>query len=296
MGIISNTSRWFRKFSLDLINLILYSNLWIALGAFSMCLQTQFLITGTFKLNSFAYFVFFASLFLYAIHRIVGLNKVKPFKDQGRYQVISQYKNHIIFYAFISSLFGVYFFFQLSYLLQIALVTPSIISLAYVLPVLGQKRRLRDFHLIKIFLIALTWAFIVVIVQGMAIHFGSNIPLYFLFLEKALFIFAITLPFDIRDINIDQFNKVKTIPTLLGYQKTRYLAAGCIILAVLIDYFLFSTNIISTNTFFSLLLSYIIAYGLIHFAKADRHDYYFTGLLDGTMLLQSVLVIWLSSI
>ena len=45
-----------------------------------------------------------------------------------------------------------------------------------------------------------------------------------------------------------------------------------------------------------LLLSYGIAFGLVYQAHSERPDYYFTGLLDGTMLLQFSLFYFLGLI
>ena len=58
------------------IDLIFYSNLWIALCASAMCWQTQFILTGKTELNWLLGLIFFATLFLYALHRIIGISKV----------------------------------------------------------------------------------------------------------------------------------------------------------------------------------------------------------------------------
>jgi len=60
------------------IDLLLFGNFWIALCAVAMTWQTELLLFGAIEWTYLTSFVFFSTLFLYAIHRIVGLVKVKP--------------------------------------------------------------------------------------------------------------------------------------------------------------------------------------------------------------------------
>ena len=66
-----------KKLLIKFIDLILYGNFWIALAALAMALQSQYIFTGQLTLNNLSYFIFSSTLLLYALHRIVGLKKVK---------------------------------------------------------------------------------------------------------------------------------------------------------------------------------------------------------------------------
>ena len=90
-----------KSFLIKFIDLLFYSNFWIALAGIAMTLQTYWLFENEIVLNSLSWFIFASTLFLYALHRIVGLVKVQSFTNKGRYKVISTFKNHIIIYAFI---------------------------------------------------------------------------------------------------------------------------------------------------------------------------------------------------
>ena len=79
-----------------ILDLILYSNCWIAIAAAAMCLQTQFLLTRRLAFGSLLGFVFSATLFLYAVHRIVGLKKMNTFEERGRYAIISRFHSHML--------------------------------------------------------------------------------------------------------------------------------------------------------------------------------------------------------
>lgn len=82
----------------------------------------------------------------------------------------------------------------------------------------GLNYRLRDIPFIKIFLISLTWATGSCCYFAPALQVGHSFP-YHLFLLQFIFIFFITIPFDINDIEIDNAVGVKTIPILLGIKK-----------------------------------------------------------------------------
>ena len=272
-------------------NLLLYGNFWIAACAAAMTLQTLYITAGTLKVTPYVGFVFFSTLMLYAFHRIIGLKKVKPFTDRGRYFVIEKYKNHIFVYAVIGAIGALSCFFMLDFSLQIALVLPALLSLGYVIPVLKGAKRLRDIDHIKIYLVAVVWAWVTV---GLPLIEVADFPGWFaaagLFAERAFFIFAITLPFDIRDLKIDEHTGVRTIPAQIGTVKAKSLAtlllvlcSGCAFFLVLFTFYTFYTGV-------GILLSCYIADALIQKADHRDDDYFFTFGIDGLMILQFILV------
>lgn len=278
--------RLFIKF----IDLLFYGNSWIALCATAMALQTQLLLNGKFSLAPVTLLVFFATLFLYSIHRIVGLEKVRPFADKGRYKVISKFKNHILFYGFIAAIGGIIFFFKTSFRIQLALLIPALISLGYVIPFLSKKRRLRDLGYLKIFLIATVWAWVTVVLPAIELNRALQISTILMAIERALFIFAITLPFDIRDLKVDAHAEVKTIPAKIGISKTKLVAAISLALMLFMTFLNFQLGTYDSGTLLALTLSMVSTCFFIHYSDKMEHDYYFTGLMDGTMLIQFGLV------
>jgi 4-hydroxybenzoate polyprenyltransferase len=110
--------------------------------------------------------------------------------------------------------------------------------------------------------------------------------------ERGAFIFAITIPFDIRDMSLDAVQQLDTLPGVLGENRAKkwaYLSLAIMIAAVLgsahWSYYALPTAV-------ALLLSASSTVWMVWKSTAARHDYYFTGLLDGTMLIQAGLV-WL---
>ncbi len=284
-----------RKWLIPLIDLILYSNFWIALAALAMTLQTQLFLLGKLQYSPYWIFVFSGSLFLYALHRIVGLEKAKPFQESGRYQVIVTFKHHIQIYAALSILVSGFFFFLLPWPVQLSLFLPALLSLAYVVPVLKGKKRLRDVHFVKVFLIAIVWTWLTVFLPALELGLEQQLSTILMCMERVCFVFAITIPFDIRDLEIDQFNKVKTIPSRYGIKKSKAIALFLLAMALGFAYLNLYTLGISALQFLAYLLSSLVAAFLIIKSTGERHDYYYTGLLDGTMILQAFLVFLLTS-
>lgn len=259
-----------------------------------MVWSTQLVLTGRFQLHPLGAFVFFATLLLYALHRLVGLSRAEGFKDKGRYFVIERFQTHIGLYALLAGLATLWFAWHLPWKVWWSIVPVGFISMGYVLPIFGRGRRLRDFHYIKIFLIAFCWAWITVFIPALELGLPYNIPMVFLFLERVFFIFAITIPFDIRDLEIDRFNGVKTIPAVLGMQASKRLALLALAVSAALGAFAYRLDAYSSGGFAGLLASIVITGGIVQATKPDRHDYFFTGLVDGTMLLQ-FLLIWAGS-
>lgn len=284
-----------KGFFIKFINLIFYSNIWIALCALAMAFQTKLLYGKTLFENvwmdsAIMGIVFFATWFIYAVHRIVALQKVQPFQSEGRYLVISTFKNHIIIYALMAAIGGFVCFWWVTRSVQLSLVIPAFISLAYVFPIFKGKLRIRDFNYIKIFLIALVWAWVTVLLPALEWERMYEWSTWLMAIERFIFIFAITLPFDIRDLKIDAHSAVKTIPGTIGIKPTKYLAYGSLLLMVCCSLANFQLGFYMTPSFLAICISAFTTGIFIHFSDRIVHDYYFTGLMDGTMIIQFLLV------
>lgn len=277
-----------------LMTLVLYSNAWIALAAVALSLQTVFTYTGKLPLNQLQFFIFTSTLFVYATHRLVALKKLESSQWQERFFYISKAQRWIFAYAILAALSSGVLFFYLSRALQLAIVLPGLLSLAYVFPVLKGKRRIRDIHFLKIFLIALVWAWVTVFLPVIDLDLEQDYRLYWIGFERLCFIFAITIPFDIRDLLLDQQQSVKTLPGVIGLKAARQLAGTLLFLTMVGSVSLWYFHVYSHGQLLGLLLTSIAAFTLIINAHPDRPDYYFTGLLDGTMLLQFCLFYLLS--
>lgn len=271
-----------------LINFLLYSNIYIAFCAVAMTAQTLYIYDIDIKTSpALLGLVFFSTLVIYALHRLVSLSKVDKSLEVERFNVIGTYKRHIQIYAGLGILGGGICFFLLNRPTQYALVIPALLSLGYVIPFMGNKKlRLRDVHFIKIFLIAIVWSYVTVLLPFLEYEITIGIQELGVLLERILFIFVITLPFDLRDWEIDKKNQVRTIPATIGVNNTLRLAAVILIIWALLVFQLYTLPIA-----LGLLVSGISTGILVYYSPKQEHDYYFTALMDGTMILQYGLVV-----
>jgi len=97
-------------------------------------------------------------------------------------------------------------------------------TISYYLPLVSYKS-LRHVPFLKIFLIAFCWTLATVTLPAIAQGHTLLVPsTWWLTIERFIFIFAITLPFDVRDIQEDEGSKLQTLPMLVGVRNALILS------------------------------------------------------------------------
>jgi len=229
--------------------------------------------------------VFFSTAWIYSIHRIVGIDKLKAKVDPGRFRVIREYKKHIQFYILLSSLGLIWILTRTEWTTILYLSPVGILSALYVLPLMKGGKRIRDFNYIKIFLIGFVWAYIAYLPL-----LGSDIgttKLSLHFLEKMIFIIAITIPFDIRDMDIDGAGGLATLPKVMGVNKSymvSYFLLGVGLLLFALCHGMGSRILLIAG------LLYLITLMLVMISRGKKSDWYFSGLIDGSIILRGILI------
>lgn len=127
------------------------------------------------------------------------------------------------------------------------------------------EKFIRKIPLLKIFYVGLTWA----LINSWLILPEFNWPI---FLISWLFISALVLPFDIRDMKSDD---VVTFPILIGIQKTKFLAYALVFSSSLLG--IFFLDLIFSLCFF---LTTIITFLLIYFSENNNREAYFSFLVE----------------
>ncbi|MEM1324358.1 MAG: hypothetical protein AAGI23_00310 [Bacteroidota bacterium] len=269
---------------------ILYSNIWIALAAVASAAQTYLLLDGKID-GTLLVFIFSATVFLYALHRLIGLSKVKAYQHVNRFQIIGRLQSSIFLCAAVSALISGITYCLLPAMIQWSMLVPGALSFAYVLPFLSRGKRLRDVHGVKIFMVAVVWAWVGVLLPALEMEQWQKAAVGWMMLEKTLFIFAITLAFDIRDFRVDSATHVKTFPTYLGMKNTKRLAWLLLILMMIVVGINVANGFYHWSTWIALFISAISSGFLVQNAHPNRSDYYYTAILDGTIILQSLLIV-----
>lgn len=188
-------------------------------------------------------------------------------------------------------------FFMVSAASKILLIFLSILSFAYGLPLFRADNHqfgLRNIPGLKPFLITLVWTLSCVLLPVLE---AKNLHLTqigmedtsILIAKRFLFIGALTIPFDIRDLFQDRQAGLKTIPVALG-EKNAYLFCQLLLLGYVVLLFIFRNNGFSTD-FWALTLSVIFAGALIFKARWEKNEYYYFFWIDGILIFQYVVLV-----
>lgn len=142
------------------------------------------------------------------------------------------------------------------------------------------EKFIRKIPLLKIFYVGLTWA----LINAWLILPEFNWEIFWI---SWLFISALVLPFDIRDMKSDD---VVTFPILIGIQKTKYLAYLLVFIACLL-----SLIFLDVEFALSFLITTVFTFILIYFSENDNQETYFSFWVESCsgLPLLVILLYWL---
>ncbi len=274
----------------QIILFLVYTNLWISIAAAALTFQTALIFS--IELSKPIYtLVFFATLFVYNYQAINSKHSV------GDAQKLGWIKNHkqiivgLLFLSFIGVLASAYYLpLELFYIGLPGAFLAVLYSTKFFD---NRKKALRDIAFVKIYLISISWVLATVIlplvsVIGINRLFSSNVIIYVLM--QFVFIIAITIPFDIRDLKYDKKEK-KTIPQLIGV-KPALLLSFFLLISILAMGLVWwqNSNLITTNKFLGLFISIVVITPVILSSDEKKKDLFYTGLIDGLILVQVLIV------
>lgn len=248
---------------------------------------TTFLLNGIpIAVTPFTLFLTLATFLHYNLHRLsfnINFSGKKNIFHSVKNLRINKWEKFFFFVATLSLIICAFFIPLKVYLYLIPL---SILTLAYSIPFVplkGNWHRLSDFYFIKIPLVSFVWAFSTTILPLVEqnIHVVSPFVFYQL-LSRCLFIFALCIPFEIRDIEQDSQRGIKTLPFVLGIKKTQLVGIFTIILEIIIHHLMYN---ISVYSIIALDATSIVALLWILNEK-NKGSYFYKFFVDGTMLLR----------
>lgn len=283
------------KYLRQSIDLLLYSNVFIAICAVAQGLVTYQLLK--IEPEIFVLGILFSStLAVYNFSILLYKPKNPNGSSSARIRWIFSHHRLMITISIISILSIIPLSLFLSTTAMILLICLALISVAYSIPLFSiqeKKFGLRNIPGLKLFLIASVWSLSCVLLPILEMENKQLISTslndtLLLLTKRFLFIAAITVPFDIRDIYQDKLYELKTIPLLFGERWALIISLGMLVscLSLLV---LFTQQF--DSNFFGLCLSIILTGWLIYRSKWKKDEYYYLLFLDGTMILQFILLL-----
>lgn len=278
------------------LDFLLFSNVFIALGALAQGLLTYHLL-GFAPSFTVLGFLFFSTLLTYNFSILIQHPKHPEQSEYRRVRwIFRNYKLNFAISVLAASAI-VPLFLMLSFKSQALNVLLGLLSLGYAMPIFKAKNKrfgLRNMPGLKLFLIATVWALSSVLMPYFELQKAHQFELpladlLILNVKRFLFLVAITIPFDIRDMFQDKIFELKTIPTIFG-EKRAYLFCQAMLLAYMILLFFFRDKGFDAD-FFALGFTAILTGWLIFKSKWEKNEYYYFFYLDGTLVLQYIMVL-----
>jgi hypothetical protein len=204
-----------------------FGNIHVGLAAY--CLTKITFLQYGIENQALANFIFFSTVLSYNLIRWFQVDRISSimslyFKSKSKYLILL---NMIALAGSIYSAidFGLTFY--------IPLIPLSLATILYVFPVKKGVSGLRFVPGLKLFLISFIWAgvtfFLPVFNEG--IWYDESMIVYFV--QRLLFVLAITIPFDIRDAEFDS-QELSTLPQIIGVGASKITAIAALVIYMVI--------------------------------------------------------------
>ncbi|MBQ20051.1 MAG: hypothetical protein CMD31_04795 [Flavobacteriales bacterium] len=279
------------------IHLIVFSNFFVSLCVVALTYRT-FLYFNFPPSNALLVLVFSATYFIYNFQRLVRMNQKEIDEANIGFRMRWVYKNKqpIIFTIVITAIIIIVSLFYIDIKTIIVLAIMGLFSVVYVVRFIPYNKKwlaLRDIPYLKIFVIAFVWT----LVTGL-LPLVNNIEQinlhYILFLVKQfLFVVAITIPFDIRDMKYDIEKGIKTFPLVVGVKKVIILGVLLLLgfIAIASYEFLVFQNI-TMSLWMAEIITILLVAVLLLLSKKQQPELFYSFIVEGTSLLLAITVLF----
>lgn len=271
----------------------LFGSIFIAICAVAMCIETNLLLHLPLNNLPFYLFVFGATLVQYNLHYFFKTTAVINSKRLAWSLKNKSIHKFLIVFGLILITYSL-FSFQLRHF--IILLILGALAFLYSFPLLpfSNKKRIKDFGLLKIITLALLWTLVTVWFPVDQINV-SGLSFQLIFIRRFIFIFILCLLFDIRDTEVDRKQNIATLAVKLGIKKSLLLCylLLLIFIALSVIQFLYIPDWIQLS---AMLLSAAATGFTIEQSKKNDSDVVYLACIDGMMFLQAALVIFASLI
>ena len=219
--------------------------------------------------------VFFATILSYSFQRIIRHRSGIAINSVRHQWVYKQIKLLFVLILISSCLSG-YLFFTLFSFYELIYFSPLILVALFYAVKLSNKS-LRDIPFLKIILIAACWAAVTVLIPAHINQELSGYGTWAVFSLNFIYIFALVIPFDIRDLHFDEPEK-KTIPQLIGLKAAKYTGVLLLVICGLLSCALFKEAVY-------LIPVYFVSIVLMLRVNNKRKELFYALGIDGLILL-----------
>jgi 4-hydroxybenzoate polyprenyltransferase len=267
---------------------VLFSNVFIALGAVSLTYSSITQLQLNTSNKTYLMLVFFATLFIYNFQRL--FYKRNHTNNSIRRIWINKNQQLVKLHAALGFVGTCITFLYCDYNLLFYLSPLLLLSIAYFTPFI----KLRKYPLLKLLTLVLVWTMVTATIPLLLANEPINASHLLHITERFLFLTAICIPFDIRDLKIDKEDNIQTLPHILGESTATRIGLLCLCISGILILMESVGDSITIKTFVALILSTLVTAILIAATSSKRNEYFYVAGIDGTMLIQGVLILMAS--
>lgn len=272
----------------QLFNFYINSSVHVALSVYSLSWITLLESDIPYDEN-ILYFNFYAT--------ITGYNFVKYFGvAKFHHRRLTTWLKSIQLFSLTCFVFMCFYAYQLEFETLIYIGGFGLLTFLYAIPFLPKhifldsQQNLRSIGGLKIYLIALMWSGVTVFLPLINNDALLDIDVMVAGVQRYLFIMALMLPFEIRDLQYDSL-KLSTIPQKIGITKTKLMGVLLISLFCLLQFF--KDELIAIESWV-LITSGLLTGLLIVLARKEQGRFYSSFYVEGLPILWLVLLLLLS--
>ena len=273
-----------------------FGNIFVALCAYFLSLQELYFAGKLALINPTSLFIFFSTLLIYNYRKLLFTHRElkPPFSERAQWIVNNR---AVLAVITVCSVFGIFIsVLSLNKQILLFLFPLFLVSVLYATPFsrkMDSLKRLRQLPFLKIFLVAGVWSAVTVLLPVIANDFKNlfSVQVIFTFCMRFIFLFAITIPFDVRDMEVDERNHIKTFPVVMGEKKAIQLSVIALTFFILMYACSgFFVSEIDNKIKFGYILSGWLSIAFVFQSLRNKREYFTSFWIEGLMLMQFVLI------
>lgn len=240
------------------VALAVYALTWITLNSFEISYDENIL-----------YFNFYATITGYNFVKYFGLAKF-------HHRSLANWLKIIQVFSFICFLILCVYAFNLKTRTLFWIAGFGLVTFFYAIPLLpktiflDEQHNLRSVSGLKIYIIALVWSGVTVLLPLLNNNFDLNTDVFITSGQRFLLVIALILPFEIRDMNFDSI-KLSTIPQRIGIKTTKRIGVFLLVVFYVLEYLKDEVDIKHSIILLVITLLTIL---LILFSRKNQQKYY----------------------
>lgn len=245
-----------------IFNFYIHSSLHVAFAVYAFTRITELYFNLPYN-ESLDFFIFYGTISGYNFVKYAGVAKLHHLSLTNHLKLIQVF-------SLCCFVFMCYYAIKIPLQTILLFIPFGLLTFFYAIPfLLKSKKNIRSISGIKVFIIALVWSGVTVLIPVLAAQKNIDIFTFLYVLQRFLIVVVLTFSFDIRDLKYDTVS-LKTIPQKIGIQKTKRLGLTLLICALVIE-FLFSPTLMVKNSF--IILFFILLLFLMN-AHENQSKYY----------------------